>query len=353
MVDASRSAAGASLSDRPPPRTLVVAPSWVGDAVLSQPLLARLSGTSPGLPVDVLAPSWCAAVYERMSAVAEIVVSPFGHAELRLGDRWRLARTLKARGYDRAYVLPNSLKSALVPWLAGIRARIGYVGEQRGLLLTDARRLDPHALPRLVDRFAARAFPSGVRATEIPRPRLEVDPERRRETARRLELPTDRPVVALCPGAEYGPAKRWPAPYFADLARRFVGAGCAVWLFGSGNDAEAAGEIATRSPRVRNLVGRTRLGEAIDLLSFASRVVTNDSGLMHVAAALDRPMIAIFGSSSPDYTPPLSDRARIARLALDCSPCFARTCPLGHTRCLRELGPDQVYAMAQSLPAAA
>jgi heptosyltransferase-2 len=336
----------------PSSRTLIVAPSWVGDAIISQPLLARLRAADPAEPIDVLAPRWCGAVYRRMPEVAEVVDSPFGHGELGLRSRWRLAGSLRGRGYRRAYVLPNSLKSALVPWLAGIPHRIGFVGEQRRLLLTDARRLDRASMPRLVDRFSSLA-PAAPAPTRAPPsvPSLVVDPSARAAVAARLRLDTSRPVLALCPGAEYGPAKRWPAPYFAEVARRALAAGQSVWILGSRNDAAAAAEIASLAPGAIDLTGATSLGDAIDLLSFASRVVTNDSGLMHVAAALDRPMVAIFGSSSPDYTPPLSGRATVARLDIACSPCFERTCPLGHTDCLRKLGVERVLALVDALPA--
>ncbi len=345
----TRTASASPLPDREASRRcLVVAPSWVGDAVISQALLALLHARTPTATLDVLAPPWCAAVYERMPEVSEVIASAFRHGELRLADRRALARDLRARGYGRAYVLPNSAKSALVPLLAGIPERIGYLGEWRRWMLTDCRRLDPAATPRLVDRFALLARAPGDPATPPPpRPRLHVDPEARRAAAARLALAVDRPVAALCPGAEYGPAKRWPAPYFADLARRLEQEGLAVWLFGSANDAAVTAEIASLASGSTDLAGRTTLGEAIDLLSYARIVVTNDSGLMHVAAALDRRLVAIFGSSSADYTPPLSDRAVIARLGLPCSPCFERDCPLGHTNCLRGLSAEQVFTLAR------
>lgn len=351
-----------------PDRVLIVAPSWVGDAVMSQPLVGLLAAADPAPRVDVLAPAWCGPVFARMPGVAEVLGNPFGHGELRLGARWRLARSLAARGYACAYVLPNSLKSALIPWLAGIPRRVGYVGEFRHGLLTDARRLDEAALPRLVDRFAALASPAppadgrsapGQRSgpdqrsaageqtvRAAPPPRLRFDPSARTAAVARLGLDASRGIVALCPGAEYGPAKRWPPEYFAEIARRFLAANRAVWVFGSANDAPVAAAIAAQAPGVIDLCGRTGLGEAVDLLSFAALVVTNDSGLMHIAAALERPLVAIFGSSSVDYTPPLSERASIARLGLACSPCFQRECPLGHTNCLRELSPARVHELA-------
>ncbi len=332
-------------------RILIVAPSWVGDAVLSEPLVAVLREPFGAKVIDVLAPPWCAPVYARMRGVGDVIESPFRHRELGLGRRRSLARELRARAYTRALVLPSSFKSALIPWLARIPRRTGYGGEARGALLTDARRLDRKSLPRLVDRFVALAVPKGRLIPTPPAPVLLADVANAGAAARALGLSTKRPIAILCPGAEYGPAKRWPAEHFIDLARRFLDEGFAVWLLGSPNDQAAANPIAAALADVRDLSGRTDLGTAIDLLSFASVVVSNDSGLMHAAAAVGRPLIALFGSSSPDYTPPLSPLAQVARIDIACSPCFQRECPLGHFKCMRELEPQQVYRLARSAAA--
>jgi heptosyltransferase-2 len=328
-------------------RTLVVAPSWVGDAVLSHPLLVRLREADPGGTIDVLGPPWALPVYRRMPEVAATHALPFGHGELRLGERRRFARSLPP--YDRAIVLPNSLKSALIPWHAGIGLRTGWRGEMRYGLLNDIRRLDETALPLIVERYAALAQPAGEALRRpLPNPRLAVDPAARDATLAKHGLDTSRPVAAFAPGAEYGPAKRWPARHFAQLARDLAARGDQVWLLGSGKDAAITAEIQRLAGGVtRDLAGRTTLGEAIDLMSLAHRVVTNDSGLMHIAAALDRPTAAIFGSSSPAFTPPLSAKAKVISLRLSCSPCFARVCPLGHTNCLETLEPAAVLAALQ------
>jgi len=329
-------------------RILIVAPSWIGDAILSEPLLAILREPLQEPTVDVLVPPWCAPVYARMRGVRNIVENPIGHRELRLHDRRKLARTLRGNGYTRALVLPNSFKSALIPWMARIPRRIGYVGEARGTLLTDARRLDVKALPRLVDRFVALAAQQGELVPTAAAPVLVPDTANAAEAIRVLGLSTHRPVAILCPGAEYGPAKRWPTEHFVTLAQRFIDSGYAVWLLGSPNDRIAADPIAVAIPEVRNICGRTDLGTAIDLLATASVVVSNDSGLMHAAAAVGRPLVALFGSSSPDYTPPLSPLARVAKIDIVCSPCFRRECPLGHFKCMRELSPNLVYDLARA-----
>jgi len=322
-------------------RTLVVAPSWIGDAVLSHPLLARLKEADPIGAIDVLAPPWVLPVYRRMQ-VSNTIENPFGHGALRLGARRRFAQSLGA--YDRAYILPNSFKSALIPWHAGIPERVGFRGEMRFGLINDARVLDKASLPLQVERYAALAQPSGEALRRpLPEPRLAIDAAKRNAAVARLGLDLARPVAAFAPGAEYGPAKRWPASHFAALGRMLVDRGEQVWLFGSAKDSPIAREIAASiGAHAVDLTGRTSLDEAIDLMSLASRVVSNDSGLMHIAAALDRPMAAIFGSSSPAYTPPLSAKARVVRLNLACSPCFQRECPLAHTNCLKLIEPARV-----------
>jgi len=327
---------------------LIVAPSWIGDAILSEPLLAILREPLEQPTVDVLVPPWCAPVYQRMRGVRNIIENPIGHRELRLPERRALARRLRGNGYARALVLPNSFKSALIPWMARIPRRIGYVGEARGILLTDARRLDSKALPRLVDRFVALAAQPGELVPTSPAPVLVPDAGNAAEAIRVLGLSTHRPVAILCPGAEFGPAKRWPAEHFITLARRLIDSGYVVWLVGSPNDRVAADPIAAAVPEARNVCGRTDLGTAIDLLATASVVVSNDSGLMHAAAAVGRPLVALFGSSSPEYTPPLSPLARVAKIDIVCSPCFQRECPLGHFKCMRELPPNLVYDLARA-----
>jgi len=327
-------------------KALIVAPSWIGDTIMAQPLFARLHATNPGLQLDALAPRWVAPVLQRMDEIAAVVDSPFGHGQLSLRARWRLARQLAARGYDAAYVLPNSLKSALPPFMAGIPRRVGFTGESRYGLINVRHTLDKSALPLMVERFAQLAEPPG---TPLPRPvshpKIRSTAADQEETLSALGIERPQRIVAFCPGAEYGPAKRWPAAHFAALARMLADAGYAVWLFGSPKDHAVAEEISQLAPGLcRNLCGATALGQAVDLLALADLVVCNDSGLMHVAAALDRPIIALYGSSSPGFTPPLSNRADILSLKLDCSPCFKRDCPLGHLDCLNKLSPEQVFA---------
>ena len=334
------------------PRILIVAPNWIGDTLLAQPLLARLHQRFKDLTLDVLAPAWTAPVLARMPEVNEVIETPFVHGPLQLRERWRLGRALHPRGYDTAIVLPNSFKSALVPFFADIPLRAGYVGESRYGLLNVLHKLDKKALPLMSERYVQLAGkPREPIHRPLPRPMLHVDQANLLINVGRLGLDRSRPVAVLCPGAEYGPAKRWPAEHFAALARRLADTGHAVWLLGGPGDRSVGEAIASASGGAAvNCCGRTDLAAAIDLMSAADVVVTNDSGLMHVAAALRRPIVALYGSSSPEHTPPLSDSARLLTPGdLACSPCYKRECPLGHFRCMRELTPERVLAAIDEL----
>jgi lipopolysaccharide heptosyltransferase II len=311
-------------------RLLVVAPNWIGDALMAQPLLARLRARLPQVRIDVLASAWVAPVVRRMAEVAGVIETPFAHGRLALRERWRLGRTLKALGYDQAIVLTNTWKSALLPFFADIPIRSGYVGESRyGLLnLLYRRRPGREAMALHYARLAEK--PGAEIALPLPEPRLAVDAQAARATRERFGIAGD--YAVLCPGAEYGPAKRWP--YFAELSQRLA---LPAVVLGSAQERELGAGV-----KGRNLAGDTTLDEAIELLAGAALVVSNDSGLMHVAAALGRPQVALYGSSSPQHTPPHSANARVLWLGVECSPCYARVCPLGHFRCMRELSVEQV-----------
>jgi heptosyltransferase-2 len=327
-------------------RVLVIGPAWVGDMVMSQSLYRILADTRPGVVIDVLAPAWSQPLLERMPEVRRGLTKPIGHGELALGRRRKLGRALR-NDYDQAIVLPNSIKAALVPLLARIPRRTGWRGEMRYGLLNDMRRLDTAALPLMVQRFVALGLEPGAALPDpLPRPRLTVDAARAAECARRFELDPRQPLLALCPGAEFGGAKRWPAEHYAALADEYMSRGWQVVLFGSARDSEVTGELlaSSRGQHIHDLAGRTSLADAIDLMSTAAAVVSNDSGLMHIAAALDRPLLAIYGATSPGFTPPLSERASTLVSDIDCAPCFERECPLGHHRCMREALPATAIA---------
>ena len=331
---------------------LVVAPSWIGDMVLAQCLFRQLQSQNPPVVIDVLAPDWSRALLNRMPEVHEIIDMPLGHGELGLRKRYQIGRSLRTRPYVHAVVLPNSLKSALVPYWAGIPRRTGYVGELRLGLLNDCRRVDRSCHPMTAQQFVALGLPAGMALPDsLPLPGLRVSARGISRACKQYGLePGQAPMLALCPGAEYGQSKQWPLDYYGVVARNWLGRGWQVWLFGSASDRTVCEAIVSQTGgRCRNLAGMTNLEEAVDLLSLAGMVLSNDSGLMHVAAALGRPQVAVFGSTDPGKTPPLATDARIEYLGLGCSPCFQRTCPKAHLRCLRDLEPNRIMRTMEAL----
>ena len=338
-------------------KTLIVSPAWIGDMVMSQSLVARINAAHANAEVHLLAPPSTAALGKRMPGVRSVAVLDVRHGELGLRKRFAVGKALRGLGFDRAIVLPNSFKSALAPAIAGIATRTGWRGEMRFGLLNDIRLLDETRLPLMVERFVALASDAGASVesgVECPRPRLQADADNAERTRLERGLSIEKPVLALCPGAEFGPAKRWPARHFGAVAVDHVRRGGSVWLLGGAADA-AAGHCITQDmdveirQHVEDLTGSTSLEDVIDLLSLSSAVVSNDSGLMHVAAALGVPLVALYGSTSPTFTPPLAGEAVILSESLSCSPCFARICPLGHTDCLEKLAPSRVTAALADL----
>lgn len=344
----------------PAGKALLIAPQWIGDAVMAQPLAARLAAS--GFRVTALALPSVAPLLRASPGIAEVIEARLAHGRLDLGARRALAAALRRQGFDRAYVLGNNVKSRLIPWLARIPRRIGYRGEAAGLLLTEAvaeprheRRADgtassaePHAprgdlpAPRgdLRVHYAALAGPGPV-----PEPELRLPEARIRETLEALDLAPG--FIALCPGAEYGPAKRWP--HFAGAARLAVAEGRRVVLLGAPRDADTAAAIAAEIPGVTDLCGRTSMDQAMALLAAAAGVISNDSGLMHVAAALGTPTVGLYGSTDPRHTPPAARRSTVLWLHLPCGPCFQRTCPLGHLDCLRTIAAESAWDALRAL----
>lgn len=330
-----------------PQRCLVVGPSWVGDMVMAHSLFSALRTRFPTLQIDVLAPAWSKPLLAAMPEVNHAIEMPLQHGELGLGKRYRLGKTLRDNAYDWAIVLPSALKAALVPFWARIPVRTGYRGEWRYGLLNDIRPLDKSVLTMTVQRFVALGLPADVPLPpSITPPRLQVAAAQQAAVKQKfLAFPASAgTLLALCPGAEYGSAKRWPPEYFAAVARQQIANGSNVILLGSSKDAAITATIAAavHSPHCLDLAGKTSLAEVIALLTLADKAVSNDSGLMHIAAAVGTPVVALYGSSDPTYTPPLSEAAHILYLGLECSPCFQRECPLGHLNCLRQISPQQV-----------
>lgn len=349
-----------------PQRILVVGPSWVGDMVMAQALFIELKQRHPGVIIDVLAPGWTRPLLERMPEVRRGLELSLGHGEFGWAARRELGRRLADEGYDQAIVLPNSWKSALIPWFARVPVRTGWRGEMRYGLLNDCRVLNKQQLPLMVQRFVALALPARAPLPDalpapMPVPQLRTDPAGVQAACNALGVEGKGRILALCPGAEFGDSKQWPAAHYAEVASTYLDRGWQVWLFGSENDRAITGEIAALATRgdassehssegaaqrrqCVDLAGRTSLAQAIDLLSLATAVVSNDSGLMHIAAALHKPLVAVYGSTSPEFTPPLTNQVELLHTDIDCRPCFKRVCPLGHKRCLTELLPERVLS---------
>ncbi|MER5130083.1 ADP-heptose--LPS heptosyltransferase RfaF [Serratia marcescens] len=334
-------------------KILVIGPSWVGDMMMSQSLYRTLKAEYPSAEIDVMAPAWCRPLLARMPEVNQALAMPLGHGALGLGERRRLGRALRANRYDRAYVLPNSFKSALVPFFADIPHRTGWRGEMRYGLLNDVRVLDKAAFPLMVQRYVALAYDKGrvQRADDLPQPllwpQLRVSDEEIADTTAAFNLTDSRPIVGFCPGAEFGPAKRWPHYHYAALAQRLIESGYQIALFGSAKDHEAGEQIrAALQEDARdfclNLAGKTQLEQAVILIAACRAVVSNDSGLMHVAAALNKPLIALYGPSSPDFTPPLSDKARVIRLISGYHKVRKGDAEQGYHQSLIDIQPQQV-----------
>lgn len=330
---------------------LIIAPQWIGDAVMTEPLLRRLHARGERLTVGAL--PWVAPVYRAMPQVAEVIEFPFAHGGLQFRARRSIAKRIEGQ-FDKAYVLPNSLKSALLPFMASIPQRIGYLGETRVGLLTH-RLKNPKSKPPMVAFYSALSGESGF---DDDRPRLQINAIDISATLDVLGLQRGGYVV-FAPGAEFGPAKRWPAAHFAELAARL---NLPVVLLGSGKEAALCDNIAAPINAVQagkcfNLAGKTSLPQALALIAASHATVSNDSGLMHVAAALGVPQVAVFGSSSPLHTPPLNDKAAVNWLQsdpvyqppLDCAPCFERECPLGHTRCLNDISAERVLQALKAM----
>lgn len=355
-----REQALAELASKPavttPQKILIIGPSWVGDMIMAQSLFILLKRTRRDCHITVLAPAWTEPLLARMPEVDESLVLPFDHGDLKLGERRRFGKSLADKGFTHAIVLPNSFKSALIPRFAGIKERIGWRGEARGLLLNDCRRLDKTKYPRMVERFAALGLSAKSRLPErVPDPNLLVTRPMVDKVLAKFGIETtgDWParLLAICPGAEFGSSKQWPASHFIMLCTRLLADGWRVVIMGSAGDAAIAQEIyegveqklgQSLTDRCFNLAGKTTLAEAIDIMAACALAVSNDSGLMHVAAALNLPVVALYGSTSPEFTPPLAPMAKILTTPIECRPCFDRECRFGHKRCMTDIEPARV-----------
>lgn len=322
-------------------KILIIAPNWIGDAVMTEPLIAQLKKNNPDSQINVLATPWVASIMKAIPAVNQIIIADFRHGALQWSERKALAKQLAQSAYTHAYVLPNSFKSALIPWLAKIPHRIGYQGEMRWGLINESLKNPSrsHRPPMSSHYFAL----SGQTSSEVPQPHLSLPKAMVEQSQQTLQnTQAHQELYVLCPGAEYGSAKQWPIEHYGQLAKELTESqpNALVLILGSKKEFAIGSDItniSTHPDRVINWCGQTSLEDAMAAISNATAVISNDSGLMHIAAAFRRPQVAIFGSSDPRHTPPLSKLASIHWLHLECSPCFKRTCPLGHLKCLVDI----------------
>jgi heptosyltransferase-2 len=334
-------------------RILIVGPAWIGDMVMAQTLFKYLKSNDRQIIIDVLAPKWTLPLVERMPEVNAGIVFPLGHGELNLKTRYKIAKDLRKNHYDQSIVLTGSFKSALTPWWAKIPKRTGWLGEWRLGLLNDIRHINEQQQPLMIERFVALGLPKNQpmpNSLQHFYPHLTTDSEFANTILVKLGLNTAKPVLALCPGAEFGPAKRWLPEHFAQVAQQKIAQGWQVWIFGSAKESELAGLINSQTDNACiDLCGKTSLSEAVELLALSKIVISNDSGLMHIAAAVATPLIVLYGSSSPKFTPPLSKKVAIISEQLECSPCFKRTCPLEHFNCMKKITPETVLSKINTL----
>lgn len=334
-------------------KILIVGPSWIGDMVMAQSLFKAIKTDNPNVIIDVLALAWTKSLLDRMPEVNQAIEMPISHGVFGWSMRKKIGRELQKHNYDQAIVLPNSWKSALIPWFANIPLRTGWRGEMRYGLLNDMRRLNKILLPMMVQRYVSLAYPASQAQTA---PSYQA-PYMNAEAVKTDLVPTlseSSKRLILCPGAEFGPAKQWPAKHYAEVAQLVIQQGWHVLILGSQADHAIASEITSQIPTgqadsIFNLCGNTKLQDAIDLLATANVVISNDSGLMHIAAALHRPLIAIYGPTSPNFTPPLAENAHIIQIDVDCGPCFQRTCPKQHHLCMNNINSEQIIKLVQQV----
>lgn len=334
---------------------LIIAPSWVGDMVMSQSLYRYLKQLDPECVIDIAAPKHCCELTQFMPEINQTFPLEFKHGEFGFHVRKQKACDFRHQGYTTAIVLPNSWKSALIPFFAKIKKRTGWQGEARFFLLNDRRRLNKSKYPLMIERFCALAIAKTEDLShELPFPKFELEASKIDITLAKYRLINNNKIVALCPGAEFGPAKKWPTAHYTELAQYLLDRNYQVILLGGAKDQQTTSDISkscNHHAHLFNLAGKTSLSEVVYLLASCEKVVSNDSGLMHIACALNIPTLVIYGSTSDTFTPPLSNKAKSIYLHnLPCRPCFKRECPLGHMDCLNKLTPKLVIAELEKLP---
>ena len=336
-------------------KILVVGPSWVGDSVMAQTLYKRIKKELPSSQIDVMSPHWSLSLLERMPEVCKKIVSPFSHGETKLFERYKLGQGLKKENYDRAIILTNSLKSSLIPYFARIGVRTGWLGEFRYGLINDIRSSKKLKKSLMIEKFAALSlYEENYSIENLTFPELEINFANQRNLLEEFSIDYSKNTMAICPGAEFGPSKRWPAEYYAEIAKFYVNEGWNVLCIGSKNDEDIGMGIGSlnnlrSNESFINLIGKTSLLDAIDILAFTEKVVTNDSGLMHIAAAVKTPLVALYGPSSPEYTPPLISKKKILRKTQGYEKVRYGSNEKGYHQSLLDIKPEEVLDALEAL----
>ena len=334
-------------------KILIVGPSWVGDAVMSQTLLKLLKEKRKSCSIDVLAPSWALPIFKRMKEVNTVIEMPFTHGDVKIKERRKFASEIKKNNYDQAIILPNSFKSALIPFFADIDIRTGWRGEMRYFLINDLRKLNVEAYPKMIDRFCALGIDPDEELFQINLPYLQTNSQNISKLLFQYSINKENKILAICPGAEFGPAKRWPTNFFSKIAQHYLDKDWIVLSLGSEKDALISKEIKENlQGNIDNFIdttGKTKLEDAVDLLSASSLVLTNDSGLMHIASAVEVPLLALFGPTSPEFTPPLGEKSVFIRKISGYLKDRIGDLPDGHHSSMILIKPDEVISKLESL----
>ena len=325
----------------PTQKLLIIPQNWLGDIVMSQTLLKKIKSNNPKTSIDILVNSSLKNLVERMPEINKVIILDCSHRELGLFKRLRLAKEIKKSSYDRSIVLSRSLKSSLIPYFAKIPIRTGELGELRYLLINDLKEFSKESRRKTASRYISMYSDNNEKLSENYYPSLDSNSENIKNLSEKYDLKKDKKVIIFAPGAAFGPSKMWPVNKFRELGKK-LNNDFKILILGSNNEKSIGNDIVTNKNMV-NLCGKTSIADAVDLMHISKFCVSNDSGLMHLAAATNTKSISIYGSTSPDFTPPLTKNKDIHYKGMSCSPCFEKKCKYGHYNCLVDIHSDDVF----------
>lgn len=325
----------------PTQKLLIIPQNWLGDIVMSQTLLKKIKSNNPKTSIDILVNSSLKNLVERMPEINKVIILDCSHRELGLFKRLRLAKEIKKSSYDQSIVLSRSLKSSLIPYFAKIPIRTGELGELRYLLINDLKEFSKESRRKTASRYISMYSDNNEELSENYYPSLDSNSENIKNLSEKYDLKKDKKVIIFAPGAAFGPSKMWPVNKFRELGKK-LNNDFKILILGSNNEKSIGNDIVTNKNMV-NLCGKTSIADAVDLMHISKFCVSNDSGLMHLAAATNTKSISIYGSTSPDFTPPLTKNKDIHYKGMSCSPCFEKKCKYGHYNCLVDIHSDDVF----------